>query len=213
MINQFGGRGKPLFAGPPKAGGGPAQGRKAREDPLERLVGEKRLRLVEGDITEMETQAIVNAANENLVLGGGVAGAIRTKGGPRIQKECNAIGPTPVGRAALTTAGELKADYVIHAVGPRWGEGNEEQKLESAIRSSLELASQHGLTSVALPAVSTGIFGFPLKKAAEISIRTALGHLRGATSLKEIVFCLYGREAFGEFAAALERAQPAGKGV
>ena len=81
------------------------------------------IRLVKGDITEMETRAIVNAANENLILGAGVAGAIRAKGGPSIQKECNAIGRTPVGRAALTSGGDLKADYVIHAVGPRWGEG------------------------------------------------------------------------------------------
>ncbi len=179
---------------------------------MERLINDRYIRLVEGDITEMETQAIVNAANENLVLGGGVAGAIRIKGGPLIQRECDAVGRTPVGRAALTTAGDLKADYVIHAVGPRWGEGDEERKLESAIRSSLELASQKGLTSIALPAVSTGIFGFPLEKAAGISIRAAIGHLRGPTSLEGVVFCLYGTEAYQRFEEALARADLTGEG-
>ena len=170
---------------------------------MERIINGRVLRLVEGDITEMETQAIVNAANENLVLGAGVAGAIRAKGGPSIQEECDAIGPTPVGRAALTRAGDLKADYVIHAVGPRWGEGDEEAKLAGAIRSSLDLAATKGLTSIALPAVSTGIFGFPVGEAARISIRTAGEHLKTGTSLQLIVFCLYGRETYDVFREAL----------
>lgn len=172
---------------------------------MEKSIGRGTLRLIRGDITEMATQAIVNAANEHLVLGGGVAGAIRTKGGPSIQKECDAIGPTPVGRAALTGAGELKADYVIHAVGPRWGEGDEDRKLAGAIRSSLELADQKGLSSIALPAVSTGIFGFPLERAAEVSLRAAISHLKGNTSLREIVFCLWGEEAYQGFSKVLEK--------
>ena len=175
---------------------------------MERRVGKGVIRLVKGDITEMETRAIVNAANENLILGAGVAGAIRAKGGPSIQKECNAIGRTPVGRAALTSGGDLKADYVIHAVGPRWGEGDEAAKLKSAVNSSLELASARRLDSIALPAISTGIFGFPVKEAAGISIRAAVGHLGAATALREIVFCLYDQGTYDLFREALERAVP-----
>ena len=115
------------------------------------------LELVEGDITEADTEAIVNAANEALVLGGGVAGAIRTKGGPAIQNECDKIGPTVVGCAVKTTAGRLKAQYVIHAVGPRMGEGDEDAKLRSATLSSLALADRDGIKTVTFPAISTGV--------------------------------------------------------
>ena len=173
---------------------------------MERRTGKGIIRLVRGDITEMETRAIVNAANESLILGAGVAGAIRTKGGPSIQEECYAIGHTPVGRAALTRAGRLKADFVIHAVGPRWGEGDEQAKLNSAVKSSLELASARGLESIALPAISTGIFGFPVREAADISVRTAMDHLAGDTALQEIVFCLFDQGTYDVFKEALEKA-------
>src|SRR5689334_22930847 len=120
------------------------------------------LELIEGDITTLDVDAIVNAANEHLQLGGGVAGAIRQKGGPSIQEECNRIGGTPVGTAVMTGAGNLKARQVIHAVGPQMGEGDEDKKLASAVRAALALADRRGFKSIALPAISTGIFGFPI---------------------------------------------------
>ena len=106
------------------------------------------LEVIEADITEMETDAIVNPANSNLILGGGVAGAIRTKGGPKIQEQCNQIGKTYVGGAVITQAGNLKAKYVIHAVGPRMGEGNEDQKLKNATLNSLKIADQNSIKSI-----------------------------------------------------------------
>ncbi|MEJ5375874.1 MAG: macro domain-containing protein [bacterium] len=163
------------------------------------------LDLVQGDITEMDTDAIVNAANAQLILGAGVAGAIRSKGGPSIQEECNRIGPIQVGQAAITGAGQLKARYVIHAVGPRMGEGNEDQKLLSATLSSLRLADSHGLKSIAFPAISTGIFGFPVDRCAEIMLGAVMDYLKGTTGLDRVVFCLFGQESYNAFQAALKK--------
>ncbi len=157
------------------------------------------LQLVQGDITEMQTDAIVNAANAHLILGGGVAGAIRKKGGPKIQEECNKIGGTFVGGAVLTTAGSLKAKHVIHAVGPQMGEGDEDQKLINATLNSLKLADEHNLKSISFPAISTGIFGFPIQRCAEIMLRTTIDYLKGKTSLEKVVFCLFGQESFKVF--------------
>lgn len=160
----------------------------------------KQLVLVQGDITEMDTDAIVNAANKDLILGAGVAGAIRTKGGPTIQEECNRIGGAPVGGAAITTGGELKATYVIHAVGPRMGEGDEDRKLTDATRSSLRLANEKGLASITFPAISTGIFGFPKDRCARIMLSTVADALKEeGTSLTEVVFCLWGEETLHVF--------------
>lgn len=133
-----------------------------------------RIEVVHGDLTEEHVDAIVNAANESLDHGGGVAGAIVLAGGDIIQQESRRIGRVRTGSAVFTVAGELPAKYVIHAVGPIWddGESGERELLASAVRSSLELASQLGCTSVALPAISSGIFGFPKDIAAEIIIRT-----------------------------------------
>ncbi len=149
----------------------------------------KVVKVVHGDITEEETEAIVNAANSNLEHGGGVAGAIVRKGGKIIQEESDKIGYVPVGKAAITGAGALKARYVIHAVGPVWGEGDEENKLKSAVRSALELAESRGIKSVALPAISSGIFGFPKERAAEIIFNTAVEFLKDSKSVREIHFC------------------------
>jgi O-acetyl-ADP-ribose deacetylase (regulator of RNase III) len=168
-------------------------------------IGDRMLELVEGDITELDTDAIVNAANAQLVLGGGVAGAIRRKGGPAIQAECDRIGGTFVGGAVLTTGGKLKARHVIHAVGPRMGEGDEDRKLRDATLNSLKLADQHGLKSLAFPAISTGIFGFPLDRCAQIMLIAAIEHLRGSTRLQRVVFCLFGRDSYECFARELER--------
>ncbi len=163
------------------------------------------LELVEGDITEQDVDAIVNAANAALVLGAGVAGAIRRKGGPAIQEECNRIGSCPVGGAVITTGGNLKARYVIHAVGPRMGEGNEDDKLRRATLSSLELADRQGVLSIAFPAISTGIFGFPIDRCADIMLRTAMDYLRGDTRIKRVIFVLFGNDAYRTFERTLDR--------
>jgi O-acetyl-ADP-ribose deacetylase len=163
------------------------------------------IELVQGDITGLEVDAIVNAANEHLHLGAGVAGAIRLRGGPSIQLECDRIGHCPTGSAVVTGAGELPAEWVIHAVGPVWRGGgeNEEKLLASAIASSLERAEELGAKSVALPALSTGIYGFPLERAAEISIAEARRLAAGARTVERIVFCLFDAAAFNAFRAAL----------
>ena len=161
------------------------------------------LELLDGDITEMQTDAIVNAANARLILGGGVAGAIRRKGGPKIQQECNKIGGTFVGGAVITTAGNLKAKHVIHAVGPQMGEGNDDQKLKNATLNSLKLADENNLKSIAFPAISTGIFGFPIERCAEIMLKTAIDYLKGQTGLKKVVFCLFGNDSYKVFANQL----------
>jgi O-acetyl-ADP-ribose deacetylase (regulator of RNase III) len=163
------------------------------------------LELLEGDITEMETDAIVNAANAQLVLGGGVAGAIRRKGGPKIQEECNKIGGTFVGGAVITTGGNLKAKYVIHAVGPRMGEGNEDEKLKNATLNSLKLAEENHLKSISFPAISAGIFGFPIARCAEIMLQTTIKYLKGQTGLEKVVFCLFGRESYQVFENQLKQ--------
>lgn len=163
------------------------------------------LELVEGDITDLEVDVIVNPANESLQLGAGVAGAIRAKGGPSIQEECNRIGGTPVGTAVMTGAGNLKAKQVIHAVGPRMGEGDEDRRLASAVRAALALADRHGMKSIALPAISTGVFGFPMERAARITLTEVQRFLQGGTKLERVVLCLYGEEAFGIFKRELRR--------
>lgn len=162
------------------------------------------LEVVEGDITEMETDAIVNAANAQLVLGGGVAGAIRRKGGPEIQEQCNKIGGTFVGGAVITDGGNLKAKYVIHAVGPRMGEGNEDQKLKNATLNTLKLADQNNIKSISIPAISTGIFGYPIDRCAEIMLDTTIEHIKESTGLEKIVFCLFGQDNYKVFEERLK---------
>ena len=140
-----------------------------------------------GDITEEQVDAVVNAANSYLKHGGGVAGAIVRKGGKIIQEESDRIGYVPVGGAVVTTAGKLPAKFVIHAVGPRWGEGEEEQKLEKAVWNALQRAEELGIASVAMPAISTGIFGFPKDRGTELILRTVVNFLRSsARSLQEV---------------------------
>ena len=168
-------------------------------------VGNSTLELVEGDITEMQTEAIVNAANARLVLGGGVAGAIRRKGGPQIQEECNKIGGTFVGGAVKTTGGNLKAKYVIHAVGPRMGEGKEDEKLKNATLSLLRLADEEIIKSISLPAISTGVFGFPIQRCAEIMLQTTIEYLKGQTGVEKVIFCLFGRDSYEVFANQLKQ--------
>lgn len=173
---------------------------------MEVAIRDRTLRLVEGDITELDTDAIVNAANSYLQLGGGVAGAIRRKGGPAIQEECNRIGYCPVGGAVITTGGHLKARYVIHAVGPHGDDPDADERLAKATRSSLKVADEHGLTSIAFPAISTGIFGYPIDACARIMLSTIIRYLSQArTGLELVVCCLYGQAAYDVFAAELRR--------
>jgi|GEM_PF-658339 len=139
-----------------------------------------KISIIKGDLTESGADAIVNAANSYLQHGGGVAGAIARKGGPVIQEESNAIGYVPVGECAVTSGGRLKARYVIHAVGPRWGEGDERNKLRNAIRNVLNMAASKGFTSIAMPAVSAGIFGFPKAECARIIIEEIAAFLKGS---------------------------------
>lgn len=140
------------------------------------MSGGQILRIVQNDLTAEKVDAIVNAANEHLAHGGGVAGAISRRGGPAIQQQSTAWvrehGPVPTGGAAITGAGELPCRYVIHAVGPVWGVGDEEARLASAVRSTLDLADAHGIQTLSIPAISSGIFGFPKPLCAEVMLRT-----------------------------------------
>jgi O-acetyl-ADP-ribose deacetylase (regulator of RNase III) len=167
----------------------------------EKSISGASLRLVTGDITAREVDAIVNAANSQLQHGGGVADAIVRKGGAVIQQESDEIGYVPVGQAAITTAGLLPARFVIHAVGPMLGEGDEDCKLESAVRSSLQLAEEKHLQSISLPAISSGIFGFPKDRCAEILVNTAVNFLRNGTNscLRVIEFCILDNETLAHF--------------
>jgi O-acetyl-ADP-ribose deacetylase (regulator of RNase III) len=168
---------------------------------LEKKINRTTLRLVSADLTERDVDAIVNAANTHLQHGGGVAGAIVRKGGQVIQDESNAIGYVPVGGAAITGAGRLKARFVIHAVGPRMGEGDEDAKLKKAITSVLALAAAKELKSISLPAISAGIFGFPKDRCAKILVAGSVGFLKSdpKTSLELVEFCIYDKEAFEYF--------------
>ncbi len=159
----------------------------------EHHVDGKMLRLVKGDITGRDVDAIVNAANSHLQHGGGVAAAIVRRGGPVIQEESDRIGFTPVGTAVITGAGTLPAKFVIHAVGPRMGEGDEDNKLKSAVASSLMLAAQKKLGSISLPAISSGIFGFPKDRCARILVGESAAFLKNhmLTSLRVIEFCIF----------------------
>ena len=168
-------------------------------------VGKAIIELVKGDITELEVDAIVNAANSRLKMGGGVAGAILRKGGWSIQEECDKIGYCPVGGAVITGAGRLKARYVIHAVGPRMGEGDEDRKLRDATLNSLKLAEKHGVRSMAFPAISTGIFGFPKDRCAKIMLRTAADYLKAGSGIERVIFCLYDDKTYQIFAEELNR--------
>ncbi len=167
-----------------------------------------RISVRRGDLTAAATDAIVNAANNDLMLGGGVAGAIRSKGGPTIQAECDRIGPIRVGEAAITGAGRLPARHVIHAASMRLGERTSEAGLRDATRNALRIAAERGLKSIAFPAIGAGIAGFPLARCAEVMLEEARDHLRGATSLEKIEFVLFDEAAREIFARTLARMEP-----
>jgi len=173
----------------------------------ERAIKNKTLRLVQGDITGRNVEAIVNAANSHLQHGGGVAGAIVRKGGSIIQEESDRVGFVPVGNAAITGAGKLPSKYVVHAVGPRMGEGDEDNKLRSAVLNSLSLASEKGVKSISLPAISSGIFGFPKDRCAEILVTAASRYIKEnpETNLELIEFCVYDDLTAGYFKTEFEK--------
>jgi O-acetyl-ADP-ribose deacetylase len=151
-----------------------------------------RIIVQQGDITEMDTDAIVNAANNDLILGAGVAGAIYRKGGEVIQKECKSIGSIPVGYAAITGAGKLKARYVIHAASMGLGGVHTTAKsLRTSTAHSLRLAEERGLKSIAFPAVGTGVSGFPVGECAEIMLGEAVEHLKKGSAIQKVCFVLF----------------------
>ena len=164
--------------------------------------------VLQGDLTDQDVDAIVNAANNDLLLGGGVAGAIARRGGPAIQAECRAIGPIEVGDAAITGGGQLKARFVVHAASMRLGGRTSAESLRSSTRRSLEIASERGLRSIAFPAVGTGIAHFPLDDCARITLEEVVRHAAHDSSLEEVRFVLFGNEAEAAFRREAERQMP-----
>jgi len=168
-------------------------------------VGRSVLELVEGDITLQKVDAIVNAANTTLLGGGGVDGAIHRAGGPSILQECKKIGGCATGDAVITGGGNLPARHVIHTVGPVWhgGSHGEPALLAGAYAKSLSLAAVRKLTSIAFPSISTGAYGYPLDRAADIALATVLEHLRGPTTLSTVRFVLFNRMTCEAYTHAL----------
>ena len=174
---------------------------------METKVNKTRVSMIQGDITKQATEAIVNAANSSLMGGGGVDGAIHRAGGPSIMAECRKIGGCPTGQAVITTGGNLKAKQVIHTVGPVYqgGTKGEAELLRSAYLSSLKLAAAKGLKSIAFPAISTGVYSYPLAEAAYIALKTAVDYLRENADIDVIRFVLFDRRTYDAFAAELKK--------
>ena len=164
-----------------------------------------RIEIVAGDITALDVDAIVNAANKSLLGGGGVDGAIHRAAGPELRDACAALGGCETGDAKITPGFRLKARYVIHTVGPVWGGGErgEDRLLASCYRNALALASAHGLVSIAYPAISTGAYGFPPERAALIAVRTVAAALQDKSSIERVVFCCFGAPSLEHHQAAL----------
>jgi O-acetyl-ADP-ribose deacetylase len=158
-----------------------------------------RIEIVEGDITRLKVDAIVNAANKTLLGGGGVDGAIHRAAGPELRAACAELGGCETGQAKITRGFRLPARYVIHTVGPVWGGGEkgEDRLLAACYRNSLAIAELNGLVSVAFPAISTGAYGFPASRAAHIAVRNVLDHLDTSQSIERVVFCCFGTESLG----------------
>jgi len=167
------------------------------------------IELIRGNIVEQQVDAIVNAANSSLLGGGGVDGAIHRAAGPMLVAKCATLGGCATGQAKITPGYRLPARYVIHAVGPRYqgGTKGEAELLSSAYRSSLQLASEHNLQSVAFPAISTGIYGYPLAEAAQIALQTVINYLQSHPEIKLVRFVLWNAEAETAFRNALQQLQ------
>ncbi|NUN48002.1 MAG: macro domain-containing protein [Candidatus Brocadiae bacterium] len=164
---------------------------------------ESELELVTGDITEQDVEAIVNPANRLLKLGAGVAGAIARKGGPMIQRECDAIGGCDVGSAVITGSGELPCRFVIHAVGPKMGEGEEDEKLASCVDAVFDLCAKNSIQTVAFPAVSTGVYGVPADLCANAMLSATIRRLKGEGAPGRVIYCLFDLATLTEFETAL----------
>jgi len=175
--------------------------------------GKTSIRIVQGDITNQDVDAVVNAANSSLLGGGGVDGAIHRAGGPRILEECREIRRTryqdglPTGDAVITTGGNLRARHVIHTVGPVWAGGGygEEKELAKAYRSSLRVAEENGLRSVAFPSISTGAYGYPKEEAATVAVKAVGDYMRGGSNIEEVVFVLYGPQDYSLYMELVPR--------
>jgi O-acetyl-ADP-ribose deacetylase len=176
-------------------------------------IGSSKLELVDGDITEQDTEAIVNAANTSLLGGGGVDGAIHRAGGPQILEECKKIGGCPTGDARITTAGRLKARWVIHTVGPvfRDGKHGEPELLANAYRNSLRLASEKGIQSLAFPSISTGAYGYPMAEAARLGLQTVIEYLGAHSKIRLVRFVLFGPAAYRTYEQVLEELLPSSR--
>jgi O-acetyl-ADP-ribose deacetylase (regulator of RNase III) len=177
---------------------------------MEKQVNQSMLELVQGDIVQQDVDAIVNAANTSLLGGGGVDGAIHRAAGPELLKECQLLGGAKTGEAKITRAYRLKARHVIHAVGPVYhgGRADEAELLASAYRSSMERATEAGATSVAFPAISTGIYRYPLHEAAEISLRTVIDYLREHHEIARVRFVLWDQSTLAAYERALAELLP-----
>ncbi len=169
-------------------------------------IGTREIVLARGDITRFEADAIGNAANAHLAGGGGVDGAIHRAGGPSIMAECRAIGGCPTGSAVATTAGNLPARYVIHAVGPIWrgGEAGEAGLLASAYSTVMALAAKKGVRTLALPSISTGVYGYPLELAGPVALAAVAGALRGETTVERVTFVLFNDQTLDAYERALD---------
>jgi O-acetyl-ADP-ribose deacetylase (regulator of RNase III) len=167
----------------------------------------QRISIVEGDITKLDVDAIVNAANESLLGGGGVDGAIHRAAGPNLLAECRTLGGCPTGEAKITKGYNLRARHVIHTVGPIWrgGKHDEDELLARCYRNSLILAEKHFLRSIAFPAISTGVYGFPVDRAAGIAVSEVHLHLERNKTLEQVLLACFGTEAYECFHQALER--------
>jgi len=179
---------------------------------MELKIGAAVLELAQGDITQQDTEAIVNAANRSLLGGGGVDGAIHRAAGPELLAECRTLGGCETGDAVITRGYKLKAKYVIHTVGPvyRGSDPRTEGLLESAYRRSLEVARVKGIRSVAFPSISTGVYGYPMEEAAPVALRTVIGFLREHPQMERVRFVLRSEKAFQAFEKALGGLEPAG---
>jgi O-acetyl-ADP-ribose deacetylase (regulator of RNase III) len=176
----------------------------AGEDMTEKNVNGKTIRLMKGDVTDLEVDAFAFYASEDLALGSGYGTAVAVRGGPKIQEELNGSGPLPVGEAVVTGAGEMKARYIIHAVGPKFREADEEPKLRKTMLSALRCAEEKGAKRIAFPAMGTGFYGVPVDLCARVMLSTIRERLNGPTTIEEVIVCVRDTREIGPFSTQLK---------